>query len=72
MGRADATSMGFGLGAWSTLARGAAASTNLQETNAIVWVLLGISISGAIVTFGFLVYTVWKWRDRATSRRPYG
>jgi hypothetical protein len=46
--------------------------TNLQETNALVWVLLGISVAGAIVTFGFLVYSVWKWKDRETSRRPYG
>jgi hypothetical protein len=46
--------------------------TNLQETNALVWVLLGISVAGAIVTFAFLVYSVWKWKDRETSRRPYG
>ena len=57
------------LGALVQLATG---PTNLQETNALVWVMLGISISGAIVTFGFLVYAIWKWRDRETSRRPYG
>ncbi|MGD0257300.1 MAG: hypothetical protein ABSB90_05405 [Thermoplasmata archaeon] len=57
------------LGALVHLATG---PTNLQETNALVWVMLGISISGAIVTFGFLVYAIWKWRDRETSRRPYG
>jgi heme/copper-type cytochrome/quinol oxidase subunit 2 len=46
--------------------------TNLQQTNALVWVMLGISVGGAIVTFGFLVYAVWKWRDREANRRPYG
>jgi hypothetical protein len=50
----------------------AGGQTNLQQTNALVWVLLGISVAGAIVTFGFLVYSVWKWKDRETSKRPYG
>lgn len=49
-----------------------ASPTNLEETNAIVWVMLGISVAGAIVTFAFLVYAVWKWRDRVTNRRRYG
>ena len=46
--------------------------TNLQETNSLVWVMLGASVAGAIVTFAFLVYSVWKWRDRVTNRRRYG
>ncbi len=50
----------------------ASGPTNLQETNALVWVMLGISVAGAIVTFGFLVYAIWRWRDRESNRRPYG
>jgi hypothetical protein len=47
-------------------------STNLQETSPLVWVILGISVAGAIVTFAFLVYSVWKWRDPEANRRRYG
>jgi len=64
--------MGFGSTVLSTFALVASGQTNLLETNALVWIMLGISITGAILTFGFLAYAVWKWRDRATSRRPYG
>lgn len=64
--------MGIGSTTWGTLGLLAGGQTNLQQTNAIVWVMLGISVAGAIVTYGFLVYSVWKWKDRETSRRPYG
>jgi hypothetical protein len=47
-------------------------STNLQETSPLVWVLLGLSVAGAIITFAFLVYAVWKWRDPVANRRRYG
>jgi len=46
--------------------------TNLQETNDLLWVMIGISVAGAIVTFAFLVYAVWKWRDPVANRRRYG
>lgn len=46
--------------------------TNLQETSPLVWVMVGISVAGAIVTFAFLVYSVWKWRDPETNKRRYG
>jgi heme/copper-type cytochrome/quinol oxidase subunit 2 len=49
-----------------------AAQTNLQQTNALVWVMVGISVAGALITFAFLVYSVWKWRDRETNQRRYG
>jgi len=64
--------MGFGSAALRAFAHVASGPSNLQETNGLVWVLLGISVAGAILTFGFLVYALWKWRDRETSRRPYG
>lgn len=46
--------------------------TNLQETNALVWVMVGIGVAGSIVTFAFLAYAVWKWRDPETNKRRYG
>jgi hypothetical protein len=56
----------------SVLAKVGTGPTNLQETSDLVWVMIGISVAGAIVTFAFLVYSVWKWRDPETSRRRYG
>jgi hypothetical protein len=49
-----------------------ASGSNLQLTNPLVWVMLGISIAGAIVTFGYLVYAVWKFRDPTKRGRRYG
>jgi heme/copper-type cytochrome/quinol oxidase subunit 2 len=64
--------MGLASGVISALGRVVADQTNLQQTNDLVWVMVGISVSGAIITFAFLVYSVWKWRDNATNRRRYG
>ena len=50
----------------------ASGETNLQETNALVWVMVAISAAGAIVTFAFLVYAIVKFRDPATKGRRYG
>lgn len=46
--------------------------TNLDLTNPLLWTILAIGVAGAIVTFAFLVYAVWKFRDPATRRRRYG
>ena len=46
--------------------------TNLQETNALLWVMIGISVAGAIVTFSFLVYALWRFRDPKVKGRRYG
>ena len=57
----------------STLSRlWASGETNLQETNALVWVMVAISTAGAIVTFSFLVYSIWKFRDPKVKNRRYG
>jgi heme/copper-type cytochrome/quinol oxidase subunit 2 len=64
--------MGMGHAALNATVRLASGPSNLQETSGLVWVILGISVAGAIVTFGFLVYAIWKWRDKETNRRPYG
>jgi hypothetical protein len=47
-------------------------STNLDQTNALVWILIAISAAGAIVTFGFLVYALLRFRDPKVKGRRYG
>ncbi|HTP55974.1 MAG TPA: hypothetical protein VML53_04815 [Thermoplasmata archaeon] len=46
--------------------------TNLQLTEPLLWAMIAISTAGAIVTFAFLVYALWKFRDPAVRRRRYG
>ena len=46
--------------------------SNLAQTNALVWVMIAISSAGAIVTFAFLVYAIWKFRDPKVKGRRYG
>ena len=50
----------------------ASGETNLQETNSLLWIMIGISVAGAIVTFAFLVYSVVMFRDPNNRRRRYG
>jgi len=50
----------------------ASGETNLQETNALVWVMVAMSAAGAIITFSFLVYSLWKFRDPKAKDRRYG
>jgi uncharacterized membrane protein len=50
----------------------ASAESNLSLTSPLVWVMIGISVAGAIVTFAFLVYAVWKFRDPRVRGRRYG
>ncbi len=49
-----------------------AAQTPLQQTLPLVWVLSGISIGGALITYAFLAYAIYRFRDPATRRRRYG
>ena len=53
--------MGWAGAAGVVLAWVGSGQTNLQETSPLIWVMVGISITGSIVTFAFLVYSVWKW-----------
>jgi heme/copper-type cytochrome/quinol oxidase subunit 2 len=50
----------------------ASGSTNLDQTNGLVWAMVAISVAGSIVTFGFLVYALWKFRDPKVKNRRYG
>jgi len=50
----------------------ASGPTNLSETNGLVWAMIAISVAGSIVTFSFLVYALWKFRDPKVKNRRYG
>lgn len=50
----------------------ASGETPLQLTSPLVWVMLGLTVAGAIVTYAFLVYAVWRFRDPAMKGRRHG
>lgn len=50
----------------------ASGETDLQQTNALVWTMVAISAAGSIITFAFLVYSLWKFRDPKVKHRRYG
>ena len=49
-----------------------ATQTDLELTNPLLWVLLALSVAGALITYAFLVYAVWKFRDPKMKGRRYG
>lgn len=67
--RAASVAAAFGLGAPVLRAGG---ETDLQQISPLVWVMLAISVAGASITFSFLVYALWKFRDPTTKGRRYG
>lgn len=50
----------------------AGGETDLQKISPLVWVMLAISVGGAIITFAFMTYAFWKFRDPTTKGRRYG
>lgn len=44
----------------------------LDQVSPLLWVMIAISAGGATITYGFLVYALWKFRDPSTRRRNYG
>jgi len=50
----------------------ASGETPLQLTEPLLWVMLALSVAGAIVTYAFLVYAVWKFRDPKARGRRHG
>ena len=48
------------------------AASNLQLTNNLIWAMIAIGTAGAIVTFSFLVYALWRFRDPKVKGRRYG
>ncbi len=69
--RARAAGAALALGAWAPVLR-AGGETDLQQISPLVWVILAISVAGASITFSFLVYALWKFRDPTTKGRRYG
>ncbi|HTZ61723.1 MAG TPA: hypothetical protein VMC82_03665 [Thermoplasmata archaeon] len=50
----------------------ASGETPLQLTEPLLWVMLALTVAGAIVTYAFLVYAVWKFRDPTMRGRRHG
>jgi heme/copper-type cytochrome/quinol oxidase subunit 2 len=50
----------------------ASGQTDLQQTLTLLWVMIGLSVAGSIITFGFLIYALWKYRDPRVKGRRYG
>ncbi len=57
-------------------AAGSAAAGNgqsiVQQVTPLIWTMVSISVGGAAITYGFLVYAAWRFRDPSTRRRNYG
>lgn len=54
---------------------GAAASNGqsiVQEVTPLIWIIVAISAGGTAITYGFLLYAAWRFRDPSTRRRNYG
>ena len=48
------------------------ATSNLDKTSDLVWTMVAIGVAGSIVTFAFLVYSLWRFRDPKVKGRRYG
>jgi hypothetical protein len=44
----------------------------LQQVQPLLWTLIALSVGGAAITYAFLVYAIWRFRDPSTRRRNYG
>lgn len=56
------------VGAWSL----AGATEDLAAISPLVWVMVAMSVGGAAITYGFLYYAIWRFKDPSTRRRNYG
>jgi heme/copper-type cytochrome/quinol oxidase subunit 2 len=50
----------------------AAGSTDAQQTAPLIWVMLALSIAGAVIVFAVLVWALVRFRDPRTKGRRYG
>jgi len=55
-----------------TAAASLVGTSNLEETNGLIWLMIAIGTAGAIVTFSFLVYAILRFRDPKVKGRKYG
>ena len=46
--------------------------TDLQQTLPLIEVMTILSVIGAVLTWGFLAYALWKFRDPTPRGRRYG
>ena len=46
--------------------------TDLQQISPLMWIMVALSAAGAIITFAFLTYALWKYRDPKVKHRRYG
>ncbi|MGI0054693.1 MAG: hypothetical protein ACREB9_02405 [Thermoplasmata archaeon] len=58
--------------AFGGLALAAPGATDLAQESPIIWVITGISVGGAVITYAFLVYAIYRFRDPKTKGRRYG
>lgn len=49
-----------------------AGSSDLAQTMPLVWVMTVLSVGGSVVTFGIMVWALWKFRDRKAKELGYG
>jgi hypothetical protein len=69
----DAAGVSPGLSATSSaVVRSLSGLTNLQQDEPLIYVMIVISVIGAAITWAFLAYAIWKYRDPATKGRRYG
>ena len=50
----------------------ATGETDLQQISPLMWIMVALSAAGAIITFAFLTYALWKYRDPKVKHRRYG
>lgn len=73
--RALLRALTIGTSVASTLALSGFASagaTDYQEIMPLVWVMTALSALGAGLTFGIIVWVIYRFRDPTTRRRRYG
>lgn len=56
----------------AVLLAGIPGTTDLAQESPIIWVITGLSVGGAVITFAFLVYGVLRFRDPKVKGRRYG
>ncbi len=67
--------LALALSGGASLATGTAAAGDhviIDQVSPLVWVMIAISAGGAAITYGFLVYALWRFKDPSTRRRNYG
>lgn len=67
-----ASALALVLGALALPGLAIAGSTDAQQTAPLIWVMLALSIAGAVLVFAVLVWALIRFRDPRTKGRRYG